>query len=119
MTKSKIIRETLYSLERQLNTLGYWQRPQPEAKAFETEAPFAYDTMDFAHWLQWLFIPQFHALLDAEMPLPKECNIAPMVEEFIKSENITGAALLDMIKTIDQTLTGEASDTDNRDGQNT
>ncbi len=98
------LRNELIVLETELKQLDYWQRPQPEPEAFMSEAPFAYDTMDFAHWLQWLFLPQMHALLDGNYPLPPKSDIAPLAEEFVKQEQLTQQRLVSILKKIDELI---------------
>ena len=39
------------------------------AEAYST-MPFMYDTLQVEEWLQWVFVPRLHALLDANAPLP-------------------------------------------------
>ena len=42
--------------------------------------PFMFDTLRIEQWLQWVFMPRVHALLDAGAPLPGNCSIHPLAE---------------------------------------
>ena len=54
-----------------------WQLQPPPASAFESQQPFALDTMEATEWLQWIFIPRMSALIEAEAPLPTAiCDFA-------------------------------------------
>jgi uncharacterized protein YqcC (DUF446 family) len=74
------IRQQLILIQTEMERLNLWQTSPPPPEAFDSELPFHADTMEFDHWLQWVMLARFHALLDAEVPLPTNCAITPMAE---------------------------------------
>lgn len=70
----------LVDLERHLIGLDLWSQTTPSDEAMASEAPFACDTMPFEQWLQFIFLPRMHILVEKEQPLPSSIAIAPMAE---------------------------------------
>ncbi len=78
--QEQYIKHSLAKLEKTLKSLDLWSSACPPAEAFESTAPFFHDRMVFSDWLQWVLIPRFRSLLDAGLPFPENCAIAPMAE---------------------------------------
>lgn len=78
------IQAHLQELQAVLQRHQLWQTLAPEATAFESQQPFALDTMTATEWLQWIFIPRMWALLDSNAPLPTKIAISPYIEEALK-----------------------------------
>ena len=57
-----------------------WSDTRPTAKAMSSTAPFACDSMEFQQWLQFIFIPKMHQLIEQQLPLPREIALLPMAE---------------------------------------
>lgn len=72
--------ELLIEVERELRRQDLWESAPPAVDKVQSSEPFAADTLHLAQWLQWIFIPRMWALLEAEAPLPGNCNIAPYAE---------------------------------------
>ena len=68
--------------------------------------PFMYDTLLVEEWLQWVFIPRLHALLDAQATLPSSCSVQPLAEHEWTQRFPNGAhgAALQLLAAIDATL---------------
>lgn len=75
------MRRALRDLERELQALALWSVQPPTSTQMASTQPFCVDTMAFAQWLQWIFIPRMHALADQRRPLPGGCQIKPMGEQ--------------------------------------
>jgi N-acetyl-anhydromuramoyl-L-alanine amidase len=88
----------------ELQKLRLWQPSPPPADAFLSEQPFALDTMQPHEWLQWIFIPRMHALIDAKAELPKFA-LHPYFEEAYKQQEIDVNQLLRLIKQVDELST--------------
>lgn len=73
------VRDLLVALQDELQTLNVWQSVSPSAEALQSMQPFAIDTLVLDQWLQWIFIPRMHAMLDEDASLPKACRIQPML----------------------------------------
>lgn len=67
-------------LEHSLRQSGLWSTQVPSAKALQSMVPFAYDSMQFEQWLQFIFIPKMLEILDREQSLPKNLQLLPMAE---------------------------------------
>lgn len=74
----------LEQLQNTMQQLNLWQAVPPAAETFQSEAPFSIDTMSAEEWLQWVFIPRMHALLESGAPLPSQMAISPYIEEAMK-----------------------------------
>ncbi|MDU8923986.1 YqcC family protein [Pasteurellaceae bacterium LIM206] len=74
----------LHQLYLVMNELDLWQTVPPAAEAFQSTEPFAIDTMTAAQWLQWIFIPRMHALIESNGELPSQIAISPYIEEALK-----------------------------------
>ncbi|WP_101775144.1 YqcC family protein [Pasteurella oralis] len=74
----------LQQLQAVMQELALWQATPPEESAFLSEQPFALDTMSPTEWLQWIFIPRMHALIERGEMLPSKISITPYLEEVLK-----------------------------------
>ena len=79
--KHQILRTQLQQIEAEMKRLGLWRHLPPPPEAFDNDTPFHADSMDYDSWLQWVLVARFHALLDANAPLPGSCAITPMAEQ--------------------------------------
>ncbi|MCL1048512.1 YqcC family protein [Shewanella abyssi] len=77
---SHFTRDKLTRLQGDLVNAALWADMRPSESAMQSSAPFACDTMAFEQWLQFIFIPKMHHLLDSAMPLPTAIAIAPMAQ---------------------------------------
>ncbi|WP_257253560.1 MULTISPECIES: YqcC family protein [unclassified Endozoicomonas] len=98
------VRELLIALEAELKRLECWQAMPPSAQALASTTPFCMDAMEFTQWLQWLFIPRVHAILDQGADLPKGANIKPYAEEALMVEKIEATQLLSLVERFDQLM---------------
>ncbi|MFZ4835632.1 YqcC family protein [Rouxiella sp. Mn2063] len=74
------VRQILQDIEQVMRDLALWEEVAPEPEAFESKEPFAVDTMSGEQWLQWILLPRFYALLDANATLPTRFSITPYFE---------------------------------------
>lgn len=103
-THIQLVRELL-ELEAVLRNLRLWVSEPPSAEALASVEPFACDTMGFTEWLQYIFIPRLHSLVEDGAALPEKCDITPMAEEYFKS-GIEGASpVLIILRRIDSLMT--------------
>ena len=73
-------RNKLRILEGELAKQGLLSETPPSEQALASTAPFACDAMPFEQWLQFIFLPKMHYLLDNGMSLPAAMSVAPMAE---------------------------------------
>ncbi|WP_284336134.1 YqcC family protein [Comamonas sp. NoAH] len=103
---STILRQQLQQLEAELRAASLWSTLPPSEEAMASVMPFMYDTLQIEEWLQWVFMPRLHALLDAEATLPSNCSVHPLAEHEWTNRlpNGTHAAALKLLAEIDATL---------------
>lgn len=108
---STTLRHHLQQLEAELRAAALWGSQPPSEQALASTMPFMYDTLQIEEWLQWVFVPRLHALLDANAPLPGNCSVHPLAEHEWNSRFPQGphATALQVLARIDATLTVAAS----------
>jgi len=94
----------LIDIEAELRTLGWWDGVQPSIEALSSTMPFAADTLEFYQWVQFIFLPRMHALIDQQLPLPGACGIAPMLEEYSRVSGRNPARLPQLFAQVDGLL---------------
>lgn len=98
MQNAEKIRDLLHRMEAEMQQLNLWSTTPPDPEAFASTQPFCIDTMTFESWLQWVFVPRVHALLDHGGELPFKSQIAPLAEMMfreMKSPTETLSALVE------------------------
>ena len=99
--------EILMDIEKELRELRLWDADMISVEALASEQPFAVDTMTFPQWLQFIFLPRMYFLIEQQMPLPGNCGIAPMAEEYFSVLNLPSLQLISHLKKIDALLTAQ------------
>lgn len=101
------LRQQLQQLEAEMRTASLWSAQAPSPEAMASTMPFMYDTLQIEQWLQWVFVPRMHALLDAQAPLPDSCSIHPLAEHEWSNRFPNGVhgSALKMLAAIDATIT--------------
>lgn len=97
------VRQQLNALQIVMRLHHLWEESPPSAEALASTQPFALDTLTATQWLQWIFLPRMHALLDANSELPRRFAISPYLEESLKNEPYL-TPLLEPVKTLEKLL---------------
>ncbi|MCO7260662.1 YqcC family protein [Dickeya zeae] len=95
------IRQSLFAIERALKASPLWQPSAPDEAAFASQEPFCIDTMAAEQWLQWVFLPRMHALLDGNAPLPTRLAILPYFEVAFDGRADEVGELLTQLRVLD------------------
>lgn len=95
------VRQLLLELEEELRALSWWESQAPAAQALQSQEPFCVDTLEFAQWLQWVFIPRMHSIIQTGQALPSQCAIYEMAEVVYREQLSTVTCLLGCLKRID------------------
>lgn len=103
--------KSLTNLRQELKTNKLWQLQSPSAEALASTAPFCYDTLSFAQWLQFIFIERMQAMIANEMPLPTAISLCPMAEEAFKQHDASIVKLINTLADIDELLSGKREQT--------
>jgi len=96
----------LIDVEAELRRLRLWDDEPPTPEALSSTQPFAIDHLTLPQWLQFIFLPRMHALVEDEAQLPDKCGIGPMAEEYFRGSALPTAALMDALEQIDVLLSG-------------
>lgn len=100
----------LIDIEMELRRLSLWQDEVPSAEDLASTQPFAVDTLSLPQWLQFVFLPTMHTLVEERAPLPAKCGIAPMAEEYFRGDKRSITQLLAALEAVDELLTGAKPD---------
>jgi uncharacterized protein YqcC (DUF446 family) len=98
------LREILLALEKELLAQGRWETSPPDPAALQSTQPFAFDTLSFDQWLQWIMLPRMHALLVHQQPLPMHCAMQPMAEETYAESDPASAQITKLLGDIDNLI---------------
>lgn len=98
------IASLLIDVEAELRRLQQWQHQAPSLEALASTEPFCVDTLTFAQWLQFIFLPRMHALVAAGQLPPGKCEIKPMAEEYFREGQFDGANILRAIGELDAAI---------------
>jgi uncharacterized protein YqcC (DUF446 family) len=99
------VAEVLMDVEKELRDLQLWEYKMISAEALASTEPFAIDTMNFAQWLQFIFLPRLYLLIEQQQDLPMHCSVAPMAEEYFSGFGLHSAPLIGHLQKIDGLLT--------------
>lgn len=105
--KAQQCRQLLQRIEQELKQLDLWRQQPPSAAALASTAPFCCDSMAFEQWLQFVFLPRMHALLDGALPLPTQIALCPMAEEVFGTSDTNFWPLINLIADLDELLSGQ------------
>ena len=103
------LRAITESIEHELKRLDIWDDEKPSPAALRSPEPFCYDTLGFAEWMQWVFLPRMHEVLAREREMPDRSNIHAYAEEVLRNTEHDADQLLFLIKTFDEVV-GAAGD---------
>lgn len=103
---TRLVVQRLLEVEYELRRLEYWDSEPPPPRALASTQPFAVDTLSFPQWLQFIFIPRMLELVEQSRPLPGNCHVAPMAEEYFRPLPENTARLEAQLREIDRLLSG-------------
>lgn len=94
----------LNQIEVELRQLQLWSPLPPDSAALASTLPFCCDTLSFAQWLQFVFLPRMRALVEGRQPLPTKSGISAMAEEALAPITADKVLLIQRIAELDQQL---------------
>lgn len=100
--------ELLLEIEAEMRRIGLWEQEAPSAEALASTLPFCCDSLSFAQWLQFIFLPRMKIMLEAGAVLPSQCGLAPMAEESFRFVEINTVKISALLRQVDDTLTAGA-----------
>lgn len=99
------VASALIDVEAVLRQLQLWSAQAPSPEALASTQPFCVDTLTFPEWLQFVFVSRLRSMLETGQPLPRQCNVSPMVEEYFRGQALDYTGLQQALTTLDQLLT--------------
>ncbi len=91
----------LIDVEAELRSIGLWSMEKPSEEALASTQPFAVDTLSFPQWVQFIYIERMRFIIAQNLPLPQSSAIAPMSEEYFRTQKLSGYKLTDLFNKID------------------
>lgn len=107
MTDFVEIASTLIDLEAELRRMGQWDAQPPSPAALASTEPFCVDTMTLPQWLQFIFIPRMHALVELRRLPPGRCEIQPIAEQYFNGSAFSTGLLLQCIARLDALINAD------------
>jgi uncharacterized protein YqcC (DUF446 family) len=98
------IRALLLDIETELKNLELWSEERPTQEALASTQPFCIDTLSLPEWIQFILLERLHAMMNAEVPLPSQCGVTPIAEEYFKTVNTNEERLIALLLQLDQSL---------------
>ncbi|MEO0615100.1 MAG: YqcC family protein [Pseudomonadota bacterium] len=96
------LRSITESIEHELRRLEIWDDEAPSANALQSQEPFCFDTLGFAQWMQWVFLPRVQEVVEHERDMPAQSDVHTYAEEVLKNTDYESDQLLFLIKTFDE-----------------
>lgn len=96
--------EQLLLIERELRVLGWWESVPPSDQDLASQEPFCVDTLTFAQWLQWIFLPRMKVIIESDSGLPGRSGIRPMAEVVYQNDMRNVATLLEALGEFDRLI---------------
>tara|TARA_R110002167_G_C12684720_1_gene651807 strand:- start:1419 stop:1742 length:324 start_codon:yes stop_codon:yes gene_type:complete len=90
----------IIKLEQSLRDAMLWSSSKPSNQALQSMVPFAFDSMPFEQWLQFIFIPKMSEIIRSKKTLPNNLKILPMAEQSLGTAD-NRREVIEVIKQID------------------
>jgi uncharacterized protein YqcC (DUF446 family) len=73
----------LDAIERELHVANLWASEPPTPEQYQFKQAFAMDTMDYARWLQFIFIPRVREIIATNGTFPASSSVGTQaIREF-------------------------------------
>ena len=83
MPSHEAVAAKLDEIEAELRHIGWWEIERPPPEAFESRTAFFMDTMAYAQWLRYVFVPNVRRIVAGRGDFPDESWVgAQAVREF-------------------------------------
>jgi uncharacterized protein YqcC (DUF446 family) len=103
MPDKAIVKERIDEIEAEMKRINMWRDKPLPPEAYNFHRAFAMDTMPFAHWLQFIFIPRVNQVITSDEPFPQRSMVgAQAVREFDCDDEASG--LVSMLSSFDRVI---------------
>jgi uncharacterized protein YqcC (DUF446 family) len=96
----KEVETLIIKLEQSLRGAMLWSSSKPSNQALQSMVPFAFDSMSFEQWLQFIFIPKMSEIVCSEKALPNNLMLLPMAEQSLGATD-NSCGVIEVIRQID------------------
>lgn len=110
MDRASLIADQLLLIEAELRQLDWWESTAPSEDELASVEPFCVDTLSFAQWLQWIFLPRMKAIIERGEALPAASGITVMAEVVYRESPVQVSALLGALRRFDKLIAGSFPD---------
>ena len=91
---SQKVREAIEKIEAEMKRIGYWQEEPLRPEQLDFQQAFAMDTMSYAQWLQFIFLPRVREAI-ASGAFPGSSSVGTQaIREFDGDMNASGLVTL-------------------------
>jgi len=104
----RALADAMEEVENQLSRRGLLESEPPSPEALASRQPFCVDTLRFPQWVQFVLLPRLRELLETGRAMPEYCEVAPMAEEYLKTEDLAAEPLVEALQTVDRLVTASA-----------
>lgn len=101
----KQLEDTLQEIENELRLLKLWEEEQPPLHDLQSLMPFCYDTLRLPQWLQWVFLPRCHQMIQTRDGIPEDSDIHTIAKYYFGEAGIDAENLLLCVKRFDALIT--------------
>ncbi|MAZ89174.1 MAG: pseudouridine synthase [Cellvibrionaceae bacterium] len=98
----------LSAIETELKSTQLWSEQRPSDEALASSQPFCIDTLTLPQWIQFVLLERLKHMIKLDTPLPAQCGVAPMAEEYFKPTN-DGQRLIALLNELDQVLSRQTT----------
>ena len=96
----------LLDIQAEMAALRIWEAERPCEEALASSEPFCIDTLNFNQWVQFVFLERMHELIEQRAPLPVQCDISPLAEEYFGKQALDAHQLIKKLKYVDDLISG-------------
>ena len=75
MADYKAVESKLYAIEVEMKRIGYWREEPLPPEMYDFTQAFAMDTMPYAYWLEFVFIPRVREIIAEKGSFPSSSNV--------------------------------------------
>src|SRR5690625_457928 len=100
--------DRVLQIELAMRRAQLWHEQPPTPAAMASRTPFCADTLAFSQWLQFVFLPRMHRLIESNQPLPQSSDISTMAEHCLPA-TAGRQQLLAAIRAFDELIAASAA----------
>ena len=79
----EVVGERIAAIEAEMKCIGWWREEPLPPEMYNFTQAFAIDTMPYAYWLQFVFIPRVHAIIAERSQFPPSSSVGSQaIREF-------------------------------------